>query len=164
MCKCVKCVKCVNSYILHIFYLQFNCTSVSPMTHVIKGKGDNIGQQFWHRWKSICLSHKTTLIRIQSHSILCSFCSLLINTTNLIYKRVCMLENSVQFESNKLFSYNHTDITWAVTTMFLKWDIPSLFRLFSDFFKQTIRILQQINVKSSIQYMVLGFELTILMT
>ena len=44
--------------------------------------------------------------------------------------------------------------------LFLKWANPGLFFVYFRLFKHTLQFLQQINVKMSIQYTVLGFELT----
>ena len=41
-----------------------------------------------------------------------------------------------------------------------KWAIPGLFFVYFCLFKQTLQFLQQIYVKMSIQYTVLGFEPT----
>ena len=41
-----------------------------------------------------------------------------------------------------------------------KWANPGLFFVYFRLFKQTLQFLQQINVKMSIQYPALGFELT----
>ena len=43
---------------------------------------------------------------------------------------------------------------------FKKWANPSLFFIYFCLFEQKLQFLQQINVKMSIQYPVLGFELT----